>query len=526
MEAATPVELYNLAIAALNRGEWARAHALAADVDKRVPNHAGVHFVAGVAAIELKQLRGAVAHLHQAVKLNPLRADYHAQLARALASARLFREALAAAEAASALLPSDSMTLDVLGVVFTQVNEHDRAAAAFRAVVELAPRQASYRFNLATALTFAGEFVEAEEEYEACLAIEPKYWKAHLALAQLRRQSAESNHIPRLTNLLDAHADDGGAALYVNLALAKELEDLNEFPKAFEHLSVGKFSHGRTRNYSFERDRLLFQSIAEAVPTPLIGASGDSTREPIFVIGMPRSGTTLVDRILSSHSLVHSCGELQNFGVELKRASGSRTQEMLDRDTVRRARRLDWAKLGQAYLSSTRPATGTVARFVDKLPHNFLYAGFIAQALPNARIVCLRRNPLDTCLSNFRQLFALSSPYYDYSFDLLDTARYYLEFRKLMEHWEQVLPGRILQLDYESLVESQEESTRRLLAFCDLPWEERCMQFEENSAPVATASAVQVRGKLNRDHLERWRHYEDQLAPARAVLREGGLHVG
>lgn len=171
-----------------------------------------------------------------------------------------------------------------------------------------------------------------------------------------------------------------------------------------------------------------------------MSAPGSASEEPIFVIGMPRSGTTLVDRILSSSSAVHSAGELQRiFGVVLKRASRSRTPELLDVDTVRSAASLYWRQLGDAYVASTRPATAGKPRFVDKLPQIFLDAGFIARALPNARIICLRRNPMDTCLGNFRQSVAQSTPYYDYLFDLLDTGRYYILFDRLMTHWRNTM---------------------------------------------------------------------------------------
>lgn len=518
-----PVDIYNEAIAALNRGEWGRAQALAAEVGKCVPDHAGVHFIAGVAALELQQMRQAIGHLQRATSLNPGRSDYHAQLARGLAMARFFREAQATADAAFALAPADAVTLDTLGVVYSQVNAHERAIGMFRRAAVLMPARASYRFNLATALTFTGDIAAAEAEYEACLAVDPCYWKAHLALSQLRRQSATANHLPRLESLLDRHADEDGCSLYVNLSLAKEYEDLDDFPRAFDHLVAGKSSHGRGRGYTPERDRRLFDAIVHALPSPMPCDNGDPSHEPIFVMGMPRSGTTLVERILSSHSTVHSSGELQNFGVQLKRASGSLTRDMLDLDTVQRSQRLDWVGLGRGYLESTRPGTGHTPHFIDKLPHNFLYAGFIAQALPNAKLICLRREPLDTCLSNFRQLFALTSPYYDYSFDLLDTGRYYVQFDRLMKHWNEVLPGRIMQLDYETLVDDQHGSTRRLLEFCGLPWEEACLHFENNTAPVATASAVQVRGRINRGYLERWRRYEAQLEPLLGLLADAGI---
>lgn len=506
-----PVRLYAQSIEALNRGDWVQARNLAIALLTKVPQHAGVHFVAGVASLQLQQLQPAIDHLRRAVAINPGRADYNTQLARALATGRSLREAMEAADRAMSLLPDDAMTLDTLGVVYTQANAHAKAVEVFRHAAELMPERASYRFNLATSLTFSGDLEAAEREYEACIGIDPRYWKAHLALSQLSKQSESGNHIQRLESLLLQVGDDMDGLMYLNLALAKEYEDLQQYARSFEHLSLGKVSKRTSRGYSSARDEELFNALEAAFPIPEAMASGCPSSEPIFVIGMPRSGTTLVERIISSHTSVHSGGELQNFGVCLKRASGSRTASMFDLDTISRCRQLDWDKLGASYIASTRPGTGHTPHFIDKLPHNFLFAGYIARALPNARIINLRRNPIDTCLSNFRQLFALTSPFYDYSFDLLDTGRYYLMYDRLMKHWQEVLPGRILDIRYEDIVESQEEASRNLIEFCGLPWEDACLQFERNQSPVATASAVQVREPIYRTSMARWRRYEGQL---------------
>lgn len=518
-------ELYARAVEALNQSQWPQALSLADQVLLTVQDHAGVHFVAGVAALQLQQLPRSLGHLQRAVTLNPTRPDYAAQFARALAAGRLLRDAVAVAQNAMELSPSDPLTLDTLGVVFTQAHAHTQAIEAFTRAVALVPNAASYRFNLATSLTFVGDLVGAEHEYEACLSLDPKYWKAHLALSQLRKQTVESNHMGRLLKLLEEAGQDSMARLYLNLALGKELEDLQRYPEAFERFTAGKRAGAEGRRYSSSRDQALFEALMRAFPERTDAMPGSVSKEPIFVIGMPRSGTTLVDRILSSHPQVHSAGELQNFGVVLKRASGSRTPHLLDPDTIARGLRVDWRKLGDAYVASTRPGTGHTPHFVDKLPHNFLYAGFIARAFPQAKIVCLRRDPMDTCLSNFRQLFALTSPYYDYSFDLLDTGRYYLLFEQLMSHWRQVLPGRILEIDYEDIVNAQEASTRLLLDFCGLPWHDDCLRFENNQAPVATASAVQVRERLNRKSLGRWKRYEAQLGGLRSLLEGGGITI-
>ena len=312
----------------------------------------------------------------------------------------------------------------------------------------------------------------------------------------------------------------------LHLALAKEYEDLADYPKAFEHLVAGKAAAMVDRDEASRRDEALFDAIIRASPKPQPASVGFATEEPIFVIGMPRSGTTLVERIISSHPDVHAAGELQNFAFALKRASGSRTPYLIDVDTVTRAQDLDWRQLGEDYLTSTRPDTGRTPRFIDKLPHNFLYVGAIANALPNAKILCLRRDPMDTCLSNFRQLFALGSPFHAYSFDLLNTARHYVLFDRLMAHWKHEFPGRILEVNYETLVETQEASSRQLLASCGLPWNDACLNFENNQAPASTASAAQVREPIYRNAVKRWKQYETQLAGLRELLSEAGIALG
>lgn len=518
-------QLYARAIDALNAGQWRSAREIAGRLLGVAPRHAGVHFVTGVAALRERDFRPALDHLQTATRLNPGRPDYAAQSAAALSAVFMGAEALSEARRAMALGGLDAMSLDTVGVVFTQNNAHAEALEAFSGAVAAMPSVASYRFNLATTLTFNGRLDEAEREYEACIALDPQHWKAHLALSQHRRQTSEHNHIERLRALSDAHGANPVAALYVDLALAKELEDLGDYPNAFAHLVSGKAAGGRLEQYRPERDSALFDALQASFSPASAEAAGDPSDQPIFVIGMPRSGTTLVDRILSSHPSVRSAGELQNFGVVLKRLSGSRTQSLLDPDTVQRAQDIDPRELGRAYIESTRPGTDGTPHFVDKLPHNFLYAGFIARALPNARIVCLRRDPVDTCLSNFRQLFAPGNPYYGYSYDVLDTGRYYLRFDRLVKHWQQVLPGRIHEVDYETLLSDQEGQTRKLLAFCGLPWDEACLRFQDNEAPVATASVVQVREGLHRRSSGRWRRYSAQLEGLRALLREGGLAV-
>jgi Flp pilus assembly protein TadD len=517
--------MYAQATAAYNQRDWHRAFTLATSALPQAPDHAELHHLAGVSALALQQMPAALHHLRRAVDLYPLRADYATQFARALSTVNLSADATIVADYALTLTPLDAQALDTLGVIFTRANAHDRATALYDRAVSLAPTQPNYRYNFAKSLVFVGDMEAAERELEACIGLAPWIWGAHLTLSQLRRQTVSKNHLDRLHALIAKTLANDAAQMNLHLSLAKEYEDLGDYGKSFQHLVAGKKAGGARRGYSSAQDEALFERIIQASPQPQHASAGFATEEPIFIIGMPRSGTTLVERIISSHPDVHSAGELQNFPLALKRASGSRTPVLIDAETIAGAQSLDWKKLGEDYLSSTRPDTGATPRFIDKLPHNFLYAGAVASALPNAKIICLRRDPIDTCLSNFRQLFAETSPFHDYSYDLLDIGRYYVLFDRLMAHWKAQFPGRILEVDYETLVEHQEASTWQLLQFCNLTWNDACLDFQNNEAPATTASAVQVRAPIYRTAMQRWKHYEKEMDDLRKLLMASGIEV-
>jgi hypothetical protein len=251
-------------------------------------------------------------------------------------------------------------------------------------------------------------------------------------------------------------------------------------------------------------------------------AAGSDNNEAIFVVGMPRTGTTLIERILGSHSEVYSAGELGNFATVLMRELRAKVSDpSTPRDElVRLSASIDRAALGDAYIESTRPFTGKTPRFIDKLPLNFLYVGLIRLALPNAKIISVRRHPLDTCYAIYKQLFVDAYPF---SYDLEELARYYAAYDRLMRHWDTVLPDAVYTVRYEKLVDDFEPEVRRLLEYCGLGYEESCLRFHENRTASTTASTVQVRQPVYRSSVGNWRRYREQLAPLIAALEDEGI---
>ncbi|MGH8190851.1 MAG: tetratricopeptide repeat-containing sulfotransferase family protein [Rhodanobacteraceae bacterium] len=511
-------------VAAFEQRDWPRVQRRAEEVLLAASDDAAAHFMLGMACLRRRQEERAVVALREACRLEPARPDYLAHYAEALAAVRQLLEACAIADRAAALSPRDPGVLAVLGNVYFQANAFGSAAAAMDRAASLAPRDAHLRFGLGRALEMLGDTAGADRELQSCIEIEPRYWPAYLRLTMLKRQTAESQHIYDWRELLRQNDSDPGARIFLNLALAKESEDLGDYTTAFHHYTCGKSAARRTRPPSAERDRAMFSALLQCFPGPDVQSEqGFPSAAPIFIVGMPRTGTTLLDRMLSSHPGVCSAGETQNFPTALQKASGSQEALLSLSDLAAATRHIDWYQLGATYVESTRPGTAAGPRFIDKLPHNFLYAGFIARALPNARILCLRRGALDTCLGNFRHLFELESGFYDYSLDLLDIGHYYVEFDRLLAHWRTVLPGRIMEVGYESLVQAPEATLRHVLTFCDLPWNALCLRPEDNQTPVRTPNSWQVREPVYASSIGRWRHYAHELQPLRDILTVAGI---
>ena len=513
-----------LAREALRRGDLALAGQAAGALTQAKPDAGAGYFLLGMVAAERGQFARALALVEAAVARGR-EAEYLAQYARLLILLRRDGEATDAVAQAAALRSDDARTLDTIGCVLARLGDHEGSVPVFARAVSHEPANLSYRYNLAAAYGFTARVAEAREQYEAILAKDRGDARVHYALSILSEQTTQSNHVPRLTAAFAA-AKRPEDRLRIGYAAAKEHEDLGQASEAFAFLSRANAEHRAAIGYDFAQDAEIFDAIEQAFAGPLDWGSGIDDASPLFVVGMPRTGTTLVDRILSSHADVGSAGELQAMPLAVKQTAGTPSRRVIDAETVAASAARDPAAIGTAYLARAahhRPAGRP--RFVDKLPANFLYVGQIAQALPKARIVCLRRHPMDTVWSNYKNLFATGSPYYAYSYDLMDIARYYARFDRLMAYWDGLVPGRVLQLSYEALVADQHGETRRLLAHCGLEWDPACLAFHENTAAVATPSAAQVRRPINANAVARWRRHAAELAPVVDWLRDQGIAI-
>lgn len=506
------------AVLKLVNGDGAGAEPILLDVLARQPGHADALFMLGSARAMRGDHAGAIAQFDAAIRARPGHVQALAQKARSLDALDRQEEAVAAADAVSRVRAADAWSLDTAGVVFTRAHLYERAAALYERAAK-AGKAPGYHYNHGSALTALGRFDEARAAFERCLQLDPNNGTALTAMVQITKQTPERNAIARLTGMAQRVAADPRAMYEVGHALAKAHEDLGDVRQAMAWLARAKA--GLHRQYRAESDAALFAAAERSAGA--VGAGGPP-EGPIFVLGLPRSGTTLVERILSSHGGVTSVGELNDFANVLKTATGVRGERLVSGELVAAGEGTDLAAVGRAYLQRVKTVRGVTGRFVDKLPMNVFLAPLILRALPGARVICLKRNPADAALGNYRQAFEGDVADLGYTFDMADTARFVVRFEAMTRRFAEALPGeRFMLQSYEGLVADIDGQVRRLLDFCGLPFEQACVDFHTNAAPVATASAAQVREPLNTAGIGRWRKYRPEFDPALRVLAEAGL---
>lgn len=404
------------------------------------------------------------------------------------------------------------------------LGQHDRALMLMNRALELGYDNPDFRYYRALQLQFNGRNRDAESELEACVRMGPTHGRAWLALARMQRQTAAQNHLKSIGTQLQRVERGSEHEAALEFARYKELDDLDCRDEAWDALERGNAIMSARLPHDSVAERRRCSAMIELCNARFLGtadgAPADDGPRPIFIIGMPRSGTTLLDRILGNHSQIASPGELPDFSNQLRWTAdmygadpGSDVVDAKLLDCLRGE--FDYGLLGRRYLQQSRWRAHGKPFYVDKLPANFILAGLIHRALPTARILAMRRDPMDVCYSNWKAYFGDS---YAYSYRIKSLATHYGQYQKVMSHWRSAMPNAIQDVDYAALVEDPEAVTAQVLEFCGLAYEAGCADITRNRKPVSTLSSPQVREKIHRRALGDWRRYEKQLEPLRLAV--------
>jgi tetratricopeptide (TPR) repeat protein len=451
--------------------------------------------------------------------------DYRAarlDYVRLLLDDQKYSEALEASEALLAREPDEPADISLHAAACAGLGRHEEAVGSYRRLLGASPPCAELHVSLGHSLKALGQRDEAVAAYKAAVTVRPKFGDAYWSLANLKSYRFSTDEIEHMRAEEGATSTGAVDRYHFCFALGKAHEDENEYGEAWRWYERGnalKAAECHYRPELIERDareqiEVFTREFLAARESAGVGAQDPA---PIFIIGLPRSGSTLLEQILASHSHVEATQELYEIPRIARGLQGasSHSQETSYPRALAALAPEEFRVLGERYVRSTLPYRSGKPRFVDKMPNNFRHIGLIHLILPNARIIDMRREPIGCCVSNLKQLFAAGQ---EFSYSAEHIARYYRSYLELMRHWDEVLPGRVLRVSYENLVDDLEGNVRRVLDFCGLEFEPRCLEFHRTQRSIGTPSSEQVRQPINRDGLEQWRHFEPWLGPLKQAL--------
>lgn len=550
--------------AAEAHGSLGAVHASAGDLDAAAacydnalalaPDHPGIHYAYGMLLQSLGRNAEAIEHLRRAasgrpdhldslfalgnllyaggqdaeaiecylkiLQFSPRHSETHNNLANVYQRQRQMERAITHYQAAIEINPSYADAYGNLGNAFLVLDRLEDSIEQNRRALELKPSRFGSYNNQGVAFQALGRFEEAERAFERALELAPREASVHLNLANMGRFKAGDRRLPGLQRLLnEVESLDVDNQIAAHFAMGKALGDLGQYQDAFRHLLKGNALKRRSIDYDEPQRLAMFENIRTTFSHDFLKARsgvGDTSWSPIFIVGMPRSGTTLMEQVLASHSKVFGAGELETFKEAIAECANSQgilpaypaLVGTLSPDHIR--------QLGEIYTTRVRARAPEAERIVDKMPLNFVFVGLIHLALPNARFINVRRDPLDTCVSCFSLLFTGSQPF---AYDLAELGRYYRGYEAVMEHWHKVLPpGVMIDIQYEDLVDDLEGTARRALGHCGLDWEDTCRDFHDTKRAVRTASLMQVREPVYRRSIGTWRRYAEFLEPLGQAL--------
>jgi len=520
LEPENPAVHNNIGVVLQGQGDHANALSAFAKALSRAPAYVEALNNHGLSLLALNQVEAAAGEFLKAVRHQPRNANLHNNLGWALCLLERYDAAITVLNKAIALQPQAGF-YNNLGRAHAGLDQLDAAIAAYNKALELNPRYVEAYTNLGRLLSHAGQAEAARDAYRQALALEPDLAEAHRGIANIAKHSRESDDTLAIRAAYQRAAPDSETRMHLAFALGKVEEDRRDYQTAFSHILEANTIRRAAYQYDSAREQEKRDRIREIFTPALFekhSQSGDPDDTPIFILGMPRSGTSLVEQILASHPQVHGAGELQFFAAPL-RDIGVIGDDGLISPQLRDMPPESFRQFGARYLEALHKLTPGARYITDKMPTNFWRIGLIKLMLPNARIIHCRRSAADNCLSIFKNYFAGQG--LRYAYDLRELGNYHNVYRELMTHWHQVLPGAIHDIDYENLVADQEAESRALLAHCGLDWDPAVLDFHKTDRHVKTASFNQVRQPIYTSSVKLAERYGDALNPLLEVLAEG-----
>jgi tetratricopeptide (TPR) repeat protein len=501
---------------------WPQVKALSRELLSRNRNSAEGQFLLGLAESSMGQREAAIKALTRALHLDGGRYDAAVELATLYMKSHEFGDAVQLLAAQETAMDNSPRYLDMAATVYVNAGQPEKAWPLLKRANELQPDVHSLLSNYAACSVFVGEIDEARGIYRQLLDLFPGHQRHHYELSRLAT-TRDDEHIIEMQAVLEGDQQDDANNIYLYYALGKELEDLQRWDEAFEYLQRAGRAALSVGRYDVSTDVDLIETVIRTCNQEWMmnrpGGEIENGKSPIFVVGLPRTGTTLTERILSSHSMIESIGESYFIQLGIRQTSRIESPDAMTAQMIEEAAKKDINRIAKIYTDGIGFRFGDKPFYIEKFPENFLYLGFIAKAFPNAKIIHLNRNPMDTCFAMFKQSF------FRYAYSLDDLGHYYAAYHRLHAHWQELLGDRLIEVHYENLVGDQESETRRLLDALGLEFEESCLKFEENKNASNTASTVQIREKIHTRSVNRWKCFEKQLQSLKSYLEGAGIDV-
>lgn len=470
----------------------------------------GLRFLA-VAYIDKGKLHDAEALLKKAVNLAP---DY-AQAIQDLAKLQMrnfnWEGAIESFKQLTQAQPEDPLAWSNYANAYARQGDCDKAIELYQKSIAINPNIAGIRMSIAHQLKTVGKQEEALDNYRASIKIKPQMAESYWSMANLKTFTFEEQEITAMNNQLKDSELDDEQTVHFHFSLGKAYQDKKDYQLAWHHYHEGNQLQRTLVNYDPVQNETTTDSLIEIFNPDFIAkhkGQGNPSNAPIFIVGLPRTGSTLIEQILASHSQVEGTGELPNINNTAIATAQYRQDNKIYPHTLDDFSTRDWKYYGKEYLDQVaHHRIENKAYFIDKLPNNFTHIGWIKMILPNAKIIISRKHPIDSCLGAYRQLFAKGQ---DFTYDMFELAEYYQNFIRICDHWKSVFPGEILDVHYEDTVTDFDNQVKRILDFCGLEFEEQCLKFYETKRAVKTASSEQVRSPIYKDALALWKKYENE----------------